>query len=375
MKRIQQQQIIQQVRTSKVLLVSGPRLSGKEEIIADVIEELGIACLQLNVGNKNERKTIEESTEQELIETFSSFPLIVVHEAQYLNNLQKIIELILSEVITSSILMNCSFVPMIDELLLDVLDSQQLHIRIYSPSLYELSNHFGLVRESELLEQRLLYGMYPSVVEVETEFEQVLTHLLDTILVTNLGVKDRINKKQQLLRVLQTLAFLIGEPVTYNEVAERCGLDNETVERYVKLLEKAFALIRIPSFSTDKRYELKKSQQIYFVDNGIRNVLINNFNPPAVRMDLDALWKNWLISERVKWNAINNAQVNYAFWRTHTKQTIDFLETKGEMTIAYKATWEKKKKVKFPALFSEYYSAIPTHTLNRTTYLAFLTKK
>ncbi len=375
MKRIQQQQIIQQLQSSKVLLISGPRLSGKEELISEVLAELNVSALQINAGNKKERKAIEEADEQGLADTFSAFPLVVIHEAQYLRNLQQIIELILSESIRSGILLNCSFEPLMDELLMEVLDSQQLHIRIYPPAFYELASHFGLPEEEKLLEQRLIYGNYPSVVLAPDAAQEILSHLLDTVLVTDLGVTDRINKKQQLVRVLQTLAFLIGEPVSCNEVAERCGLDNETVERYVLLLEKAYVLIRVPSYSTDKRYELKKSQLIYFVDTGLRNMLINNFNPPAVRMDLDALWKNWLVSERIKWNTINGKQVKYWFWRTHTRQTIDLVEESGEQKIAYKATWEKKKKLKFPPMFSEYYPGVPTHTLNRSTYWTFLSRK
>lgn len=375
MKRIQQQQIIQQLQTSKILLISGPRLAGKEDIIQEVLSELNTNSLQINAGNKKERQTIEESTEQDLSVSLSAYPLVVIHEAQYLSNLQHIIELVLSDAISSSILLNCSFEPMMDELLKEVLDTQKLHIRIYPPSFYELASHFGLPEEEKMLEQRLIYGNYPAVVLTPVVAEEILSHLLDTVLITDLGVTDRINKKKQLTRVLQTLSFLIGEPVSYNEVAERCDLDNETVERYVLLLEKAYVLIRIPSYSTDKRYELKKSQLIYFVDTGLRNMLINNFNPPAIRMDLDALWKNWLISERVKWNAVNSKQTTYWFWRTHTKQSIDLIEDNEGKKIAYKSTWEKKKKLKFPAMFQEYYAEIPTHTLNRSTYWTFLSRK
>ncbi len=375
MKRIQQQQIIQQLQQSKVLLISGPRLSGKEELISQVLIDLNADELQINAANKKERQTIEESGESELITSLSAFPIVVIHEAQYLSNLQQIIELVLSDAIPSSILLNCSFEPLMDELLKEVLDAQNLHIRIFPPAFYELASHFGLPEEEKMLEQRLIFGNYPSVVLSPDAAQEILSHLLDTVLITDLGVTDRINKKEQLIRVLQSLAFLIGEPVSYNEIAERCGLDNETVERYVLLLEKAYVLIRIPSYYSDKRYELKKSQLIYFVDTGLRNMLINNFNPPSVRMDLDALWKNWLISERIKWNSINNKQVNYWFWRTHTKQSIDFIEEGETQRIAYKSTWEKKKKLKFPVMFQEYYPEIPTHTLNRSTYWTFLSKK
>jgi len=380
MRRTQEQRVVQQLRSNKIVLISGPRLSGKEQLIERILEGFSITILTIHADNKPQRLIYENATEAELIETFSNYSLVVIHEAQYLRNLQTIIELILSDDISSGMLFNCSFEPMIDSLLLEVLDTQGLHIRIYPPAFYELASYFGLPQEEALLEKRLIYGNYPQVVLTEHSAHEILSDLLDTILITDLGASDRINKKNQFIRVLQTLALMIGSPVSYNEVAQRCQLDNETVERYVILLEKAYILIRIPSFSTDKRYELKKSQHIYFVDTGLRNMLINNFNPPDLRLDMDQLWKNWLISERIKWNAINHKRSLYWFWRTHTKQSIDFIEECIDREgvpkkIAYKSTWEKKKRPKFPNMFHLYYPDIPTQTLNRSTYWSFLSKK
>jgi len=380
MKRIQEQQIIAKLKTSKLVLVSGPRLSGKEELIEQILETVHISYLVMNLGNKTERQTIEKLSEKELITLLSDYALVVVHEGQYAPNLQTLIELVLSDRVACRILLNCSFKPLLDELLLEALDLAGLHIRMYPPTFYELASHFGLAQEESLLERRLIYGNYPQVVLGTETIETILATMLSDILVTELGVSHRINKKEELMSVLQTIAFFIGEPVSYNEIALRCQIDNETAERYVLLLEKAYILIRIPSFSTNKRYELKKSQMIYFVDTGLRNLFINNFNPPKLRMDMDGLWKNWLISERIKWNALNNKNASYWFWRSHTKQSIDFLEENTNMegekiVIAYKATWEKKKKLKFPAMFALYYPDIPTHTLNRSTYWGFLSKK
>lgn len=375
MKRIQLEKITQQISSNKVTVLSGPRLAGKEEIIQLAIQEIGVECLQINLSNKKERKVLEEADLSELTNTFRNFPLVVIHEAQYLSNLQTIIEAILSGTIKSTIVLSCSYEPLLDDILKEVLLAQGLYIVVYPPSFYELAQNNGLPQEEKLLEERLIFGSYPPVAESLENANEILVHLLETIVVTDLGVTDRINKKDQLQRMLQILAFSIGQPVSYNEVAEKCGLDNETVERYIQLLEKSFVLINLSSYATDQRYELKKSHMIYFVDNGIRNMLINNFNPHTLRNDLNELWLNWLIAERVKWNNINQKEVNYWFWRTHTRQTIEFLEEANGQFSAYKSSWEKKKNIKFPKLFSDYYPEISTYTLNRSTYWGFLTKK
>lgn len=375
MKRAQIEKITQQISSNKVTVLSGPRLAGKEEMIQLAVLEIGVECLQINLSNKKERKVLEEADLSELIATFRNFPLVVIHEAQYLSNLQIIIEAILSGTIKSTIVLSCSYEPLLDEILKEVLVAQGLYITVLPPSFYELAQTNGLPNEEKLLEERLIFGSYPPVAESMENANEILVHLLETVLVTDLGVTDRINKKDQLLRMLQILAFSIGQPVSYNEVAEKCDLDNETVERYIQLLEKSFILINLPSYSTDQRYELKKSHMIYFVDNGIRNMLINNFNPHTLRNDLHELWMNWLISERIKWNNIQQKEVKYWFWRTHTRQTIEFLEESNGTFSAYKSAWEKKKNIKFPKMFSEYYPSISTHTLNRSTYWGFLTKK
>jgi len=380
MKRLQEEEIYDRLQTSKIVLVSGPRLSGKEELIQQIITNINANILTIQANEKKQRYELQQANQAELINKFSKYPLVFIHEAQYLSNLQQIIELVLSDSITSGILLNCSFEPMIDEVLLEVLEIQGLHIRIYPPTFYELASHFGLPQENALLEKRLIYGSYPQVVFAPQSAQEILQEILDTIWITDLSAHSKIYKKEQLLSVLQHIALMIGQPISYNEIARLTQLDNETVERYIVLLEKAYVLIKIPAFYNDKRYELKKNQHVYFVDTGMRNMLINNFNPTNVRTDMDALWINWLISERIKWNAIHHKESSFAFWRTHTKQKIDFIEEgidkMGRLSqIAYKCSWKKKQKIKFPKMFVEYYPNIRTQVLNRTTYWAFLSKK
>ena len=359
----------------RIVLLSGPRRSGKSTLVNQAFQEMGLTGKSFNAADKKTRKQFEQVSVEELNALFSDFSYVVVQEAQYLEKLQDIIEIVLSGDVNATLILCCSYQPKMDEVLLDVLRMQGLELNLFPPSFYELAQHHSLPEEEKMLEQRLIFGNYPEVIMHPEDAATSLTQMLDEVVFTDLGVTDRINKGDKLLRMLQIIAFHIGEPVSYNEIGERCGIDNETVERYVDLLELGGLLIRLPSLCNGHRYELKKSHTIYFTDNGIRNAVIQNFNPPDLRNDMDMLWRNWLIAERVKWNKLNNKEVEYFFWRTHTRQTMDFIEFSATAHQAYKTTWEKKKKIKFPKQFSETYPQISTHALNRSTYWSFLSKK
>ena len=356
-------------------MLSGPRAVGKKEMVQQILTEENQAFLELNAAKKSVKKMFDEVNESVLKNVFGDHRFVILQEAQYVDKLQLIIEEILSGNFDVTLIMTCSYEPVMDEILKEVLQLQELEVYIMPPSFYELAQHNGLPVEESLLEKRLIYGNYPSVVS-DLEFaEPKLRELVEQVVFTNLGVTDRINKGDKLMRMLQILAFEVGDAISYNDIGERCGLDNETVERYIDLLEKSFVLIKLPSFFNNHRYELKKSHAIYFVDNGIRNVLINNFNPMLLRNDWDQIWKNWIISEKIKWNRLNNKQVETYFWKTHTKQMMDYIEVIDGKVSAYKTSWEKHKKLKIPASFTAAYPFATTHGLNRSTYWGFLTKK
>jgi hypothetical protein len=133
-------------------------------------------------------------------------------------------------------------------------------------------------------------------------------------------------------------------------------------------------LIKLPCYHNENRYELKKSHVFYFLDNGIRNVLINNFNPLEIRGDAANLWRNWLISEKLKWQKLNGLHSEFYFWQSHTSQNIDILEFNKNGAAAFKTSYSKKL-VKEPPLFKKYYPEVPVETLNILNYGNFITKK
>lgn len=367
--RLLSDQLSKAIRSSKLVMISGPKRAGKEELIHHVIDHFGISYDEVDCYSKAETNEITQklgSTESELI---------ILKDAEHLEGLQNIIDAALSGEVNPSILLSCSFPPRIDEELTEALEHSGLYFKVYAPAFYEAASHFGLPNEEQLLEERLIYGNYPEVLDDLSGAEPKLRELITEVIDTHLGSNDRINKNDKLWRTLQLLAFHIGEPVSYLEIGERAGLDNETVARYIDLLEQADLLVRLPSYCTDKRYELKKSNCIYFLDNGIRNALISNFNPTFLRNDMPQLWRNYLIAERVKWARMNGVDSSFYFWRTHTRQQMDLLEMKDGNIQAYKTDWEKRGKVKISKYFRECYPEASMKLLNRSTYWSFLSKK
>jgi predicted AAA+ superfamily ATPase len=150
------------------------------------------------------------------------------------------------------------------------------------------------------------------------------------------------------------------------------GLNSETVESYINLLEQSFVLFRLSSFSRNLRNELKKSHKIYFYDNGVRNALIANYNPIELRNDVGALWENYLISERIKYCEYNKIYSNKFFWRTHAGQEIDYIEEREGKLFAFEFKWNSNKKVKIPTAFKKAYSDFEFKLINKENYETFI---
>lgn len=357
------------IQTSRFLLVQGPRNCGKETFIGQALSVMDQDPYYIDCD-------LRKADIEELIQNApEDHAVIVLNEAQYIENFNELIDSVLRGKFKQTIVASCSFKPLLEDDFLEALKMEQMLFTLFAPTFYEAANHFGLPHEEQLLEERMIYGNYPSVL-ADLDFAEVtLRALIDGVVETHPGPKDRMNKGEKLRRLMQLLAFGIGEPQTYNDLGERCGLDNETVERYIKILEEAFVVIKLPSFNTEQRYELRKSHCFYFYDNGIRNALISNFNPTDLRNDIPQLWKNYLIAERIKWVRMNNGNEDFYFWRTHTRQQIDLIENGRSELRAYKMDWEKRKKVKVPWYFTELYPDIKVSIVQRNSYWNYLSRK
>lgn len=226
-----------------------------------------------------------------------------------------------------------------------------------------------------MLERRMVYGSYPEVVNLPGEERETLSNLVNSYLYKDVFAFQDVRKPEIVEQLLQALALQIGSEVSFNELSKLLGLNSQTVQRYVDLLEKSYIVFHLRSFSRNLRNELKKSRKIYFYDNGVRNAILGDFKPLQLRQDAGALWENYLVSERLKYNSYSLFYGKSYFWRTQQQQEIDYLEDIDGVLHAYEFKWSAGKQPKLTGTFANTY---PDHTftvVNPDNYQDFVTGK
>lgn len=205
------------------------------------------------------------------------------------------------------------------------------------------------------LESRLLFGLYPDVLNHPGQERDVLRNLAGSYLYKDLLAYKGVRKPDLLEKLLRALALQVGSEVSYNELSQLLQVDKQTVTNYVDLLEKAFVVIRSSPFSRNLRNEITTSRKVYFYDNGIRNAILGNFSSLALRQDVGALWENFLVSERLKANHYAGRWAQSYFWRTHAQQEIDYVEESDGQLAAFEFKWNSNARARFPKTFGETY--------------------
>lgn len=338
----------------KVIILLGARQVGKTTLLEGLRRE-GQKILSLNCDDLDDILLIEEKTTTELRAWLSSYNMVFIDEAQRVKNigltLKKIGDLKLD---TDVIVTGSSSLDLSSEIN-EPATGRLIEYKLFPFSLMELANETSEREEQRMLEQRLIYGMYPEVVTFPGDAKRTLMTLTNNYLYKDLFSYKGLKKPDVLQKLVRALALQLGSEVSYNELSNLLGVDKETVENYINLLEKCFVVFRLDSFSRNLRNEIKKGKKVYFYDNGIRNAVLSNFAPASLRNDMGALWENLMISERVKRNIYTGSYAQLYFWRTHDQKEIDLIEEEDGLLRTYEFKWNGKVKAKQPVSFTSAY--------------------
>lgn len=355
----------------KIIVVLGARQVGKTTLFNSIIDDQG-SVLKLNCDDYDDRLDLENKTSTELKNLISNHKVVFIDEAQRVENIGLTLKIIADLKLDAQVLVTGSSSLELSSKINEPVTGRIFEYKLFPLSLSEMARHTSEREENRLLEQRMIYGLYPEIVTNPSDNKRLLTSLANNYLYRDLLSYQGIKKHDVLHKLVRALAFQIGSEVSYNELSNLLGIDKETVESYINLLEKCFVVFRLSSFNRNMRNEIKKGKKIYFYDNGIRNALISNFAPLEMRQDAGALWENFMISERIKRNAYCNDYSQLFFWRTKQQQEIDLIEEKDGRLFAYEFKWNSKKKSKLPTSFENNYSDIEFKVINRENYWEFV---
>ncbi len=360
--------------TGKAIIVMGARQTGKTTLLKELVQGQS-DVLWINADEPDTIALFEDISSSMLKQVLAGKKIVVVDEAQRIENIGIKLKLITDQIPEIQLIATGSSSFDLANKINEPLTGRKWEYKLYPLSFSEMVEHHGLIEESRLLKHRLLYGYYPDVVNSPGNEKEVLKQLSDSYLYKDILMWENIKKPEKLVKLLQALAFQVGSEVTYNNIGSLISLDNQTVEKYIQLLEQAYIIFRLPAFSRNHRKELKRGRKIYFYDNGIRNALLANFNLPELRTDIGALWENFMISERMKFLHYNGIWANSYFWRTQDQQEIDYIEERDGILHAYELKWNANQKTFLSKSFSKTYSSHTFKLVHPENFREFIEKK
>jgi predicted AAA+ superfamily ATPase len=369
-KRLLEKQIHDKLFKGKAIILTGPRQTGKTTLLKKIFGQRD-DVRWLNGDDQETRILLEDVSTAKWKRIAGKAKILVLDEAQRIGDIGIKLKLVTDQVPEVQLVASGSSAFELANQINEPLTGRKWHFHLFPLSYGEMEAHHGFPEENKNIPDRLIYGYYPDVVNHPGEETPILNLLSDSFLYKDILMWERIKKPEKLIKLLQALAFQLGNEVSFHELGQITDLDNQTVENYITLLEQTFIIFRLPPLSRNLRKELKTKRKIYFYDNGIRNAIIAQFQPLALRQDTGALWENWLISERKKWLHYHNVYANSFFWRTQDQQEIDYVEERDGYFWAYEMKWNPKAKASFSKTFTNSY---PNHTMvvNRDNYFEFL---
>ncbi len=352
----------------KVIVVLGARQVGKSTLIRELPLLKNHKVLWLDGENADVHLLLQNPNSERLKQLAGDHTVVVIDEAQKINGIGSILKLFADYIKNVQVIASGSSAFELRNTLNEPLTGRKFEYELYPLSFTEMVQHSSLLQELRQLPQRMVYGSYPEIVTHPEQAERLLRFLSDSYLYKDIFLFKGIKKPEKMLELLRLLAWQIGSEVNSNELARNLGIDNQTVDSYLDMLEKAFVLYKLPAYHTNQRVELKKSKKVYFNDLGIRNALINDFRSVEVRSDSGALFENFVINELRKENAYNGVFANFYFWRNIDQREIDLVVEKNNKLCTYEIKWNPTKKVQLTRSFTNIYGDTDFTVINRDNF-------
>lgn len=372
-KRFVGTEILADIGKQKVLMLYGSRRVGKTNILDDIKARYGEKALYVTGEDLDVQSIFKNRTIKNYKLFVGDYKIIIIDEAQYIEEIGLCLKLMIDQIKGITIIASGSSSFDLSNATGEPLVGRNYTFRLYPFAQQELKQIENLLDTKGNFEERMIYGCYPELVYLKTkqEKERYLQEIVNSYLLKDILALENVKDASLLKKLLQLLAFQIGSEISTNELANTLGISQKTVDRYLDLLTKVFIIYPLTAYSTNQRKEIVKSKKWYFSDNGLRNALIKNYNVLGFRNDVGALWEQYCLNERIKFNQYKKRDVQYYFWRTYDGQEVDFIEIEGDKMEAFECKFSKDK-IKTPAAFAKFYPNVQVTVLNKNNYLEYI---
>ena len=344
-RRLLQEKISKRITPGKVVIIYGARRVGKTVLLRELVNSFEGKTLLLNGEDYDVQSMLANRSVANYRHLFNGVELVAIDEAQNIPNIGSVLKLMVDEIDGLSVIASGS-------------------------SSFDLLNKTGEPLVGRSVKFQLTPLMYPEVVTMSSNDMRIeyLREIVDSYLLKDILAVDGIKNASKMQNLLRLIALQVGSEVSYDELGTQLGMSKNTVERYLDLLSKVFVVYRVGAFARNIRKEVCKAGKWYFYDNGVRNAILNNFSPLAVRNDVGHLWENYFLSERRKYIHNNLKYIEQYFWRTYDKQELDLVEECDGNLLAMEIKWGKKTP-KLPNVFANAYQGAEFQVINKDNYL------
>lgn len=365
--------ILKKLKPNKVVIVFGARRVGKTLLVKEILAKVNEPVLILNGEDINVHDKLAIRSVENYKQILGTYKLLYIDEAQKIPEIGEKLKLMIDEIDGLRIIISGSSSFDIHKDAGEPLTGRKYTFNLYTFSENEYNQIENSISKIDRMSERLVFGNYPELLHLPDREDKIdyLNEMISSYLLKDILVYEHIKNSQKIFNLLRLVAFQIGGEVSLQELGKQLGISKNTVEKYLDLLNKVFILHKVEGFSRNLRKEITKNSRWYFLDNGIRNAVIANFNPVHARNDIGALWENYMISERLKYQSYKRISSNNYFWRTYEQQEIDWVEERDGSLFGYEFKW-KEDKFKIPTQWKSAYPGASVELINVNNFNEWL---
>lgn len=358
----------------KALIIYGPRRAGKTTLLKSYLASCGLRHRLETGDDVRIRHLLGSGDPRQIVDFAEGFQLVAIDEAQQIPGIGMGLKILVDHMPDLKIIATGSSSFDLAGAVGEPLTGRKQTITIFPISQMELKRQFNTYDLRQRLEEFMIYGSYPEIVTAGGRKNKIelLEELSGSYLLKDVLALERIRSSRTLVELLKLIAFQVGSEVSLNELATQVRLDVKTVGRYLDILEKAFVIVKVWGFSRNLRNEVTSKAKYYFLDNGVRNAVIGQYNLLDSRNDIGALWENFVVAERLKKRSHTGIYGTFHFWRTYDGQEIDYVEERDGGLFGFECKWSPQKRIKPPGKWLESYPGATYEQITPDNYLDFV---